>query len=63
MKSNHIDIKFLAVKERVQNGQVSIEHIWTNSMVADPLIKGLPSKVFHKHTIHMGVVFLEDMSF
>ena len=58
-KSKHIDIKFLVVKERVQSGQVSIEHIGTNSMVADPLTKGLPSKVFHEHTAHMGVMSLE----
>ena len=47
MKSKHIDIKFLVVKERVQSGQVSIKHISTNSMVADPLTKRLSSKVFH----------------
>jgi hypothetical protein len=46
-KSKHIDIKFLVVKERVQSGQISIEHLGTNSMIADPLTKGLPPKVFH----------------
>ncbi|KAI3463923.1 hypothetical protein Pfo_020586 [Paulownia fortunei] len=56
LKSKHIDIKFLVVKERIQSCQVSIEHIGTNSMVADPLTKGLPPKVFHEHTAHMGVV-------
>ncbi|XP_071920611.1 secreted RxLR effector protein 161-like [Coffea arabica] len=40
-KSKHIDIKFLAVKERVQSGQLSIEYIGLNSMVTDPLTKGL----------------------
>ena len=45
-KSKHIDIKFLVVKERVQSGQISIEHLGTNSMIADPLTKGLPLKVF-----------------
>ena len=52
-----IDIK-LIVKERVQSGLISIEHIGTNSMIADPLTKGLPPKVFHEHTAHMGVVSL-----
>ncbi|RVW95173.1 Retrovirus-related Pol polyprotein from transposon TNT 1-94 [Vitis vinifera] len=41
-KSKYIDIKFLVVKEKVQSGQISIEHIGTNSMIADPLTKGLP---------------------
>ncbi|RVW83994.1 Retrovirus-related Pol polyprotein from transposon TNT 1-94 [Vitis vinifera] len=43
-KFEHIDIKFLVVKERVQSLQVSIDHISTNSMIADPLTKGLPPK-------------------
>jgi len=59
-KSKHVDIKFLVVKERVQNGQISIEHIGTNSMVADPLTKGLPPKVFHEHIAHMGVSHFSD---
>ena len=62
-KSKHIDIKFLVVKERVQSGQISIEHSGTNSMIADPLTKGLPPKVFHEHTAHMGVVLFEDIMF
>jgi len=60
-KSKHIDIKFLVVKERVQSGHISIEQIETNFMIADPLTKGLPPKVFHEHTAHMGVVLLEDV--
>src|SRR3954462_3260062 len=44
-KSKHIDIKFLAVKERIQSSQICIEHIGTNSIVADPLTKGLAPKV------------------
>ncbi|CAH9139231.1 unnamed protein product [Cuscuta epithymum] len=55
-KTRHIKIKFRVVKERVQNGEVSIEHIGTNLMIADPLTKGLPPKVFHEHRTHMGVV-------
>ena len=62
-KSKFIDIKFLVVKERVQSGPISIEHIGKNSMIADPLTNGLPPKVFHEHTAHMGVVSLPDMSF
>ena len=60
-KSKHIDIKFLVVKERVQSGQIYIEHLGTNSMIADPLTKGLPPKVFQEHTSHMCVVELQDI--
>lgn len=59
-KSKHIEIKFLVVQERVQNGQISIEHIGTNSMIADPLTKGLSPNVFHEHTAHMSVILFED---
>ena len=62
-KSKHIDIKFLVVKERVQSHLVSIEHIGTNSMIVDPLTKGLPPKVFHEHTARMGVLFLDGVHF
>ena len=54
-KSKHIAIKFLVVKERIQSGDLSIEHLGTTSMIADPLTKGLPPKVFHEHVAHMGV--------
>ncbi|RDY00868.1 hypothetical protein CR513_15882, partial [Mucuna pruriens] len=43
-KSKFIDIKFLVVKERVQNKQISIEHIRTSFMLADPLTKALIPK-------------------
>ena len=40
-KLKYIDIKLLVVKERIQYGQLSIEHIGTNSIIADLLTKGL----------------------
>ena len=44
--SKYMDIKFLVVKERVQSVQLFIKHIGTNSMIADPLTRGLPLKFF-----------------
>ena len=61
-KSKHIDIKFSIIKERVHSGQVFIEHIRTNSMIADPLTKGLTPKVFHEHAARMSVILLDYMS-
>ena len=61
LKSKHIDIKFLVVKERVQSQLVSIENINTNSMLADLLIKGLLPKVFHEHIAQMGVLLFDDV--
>ena len=62
-KSKHIDIKFLVVKESVQNGQLSIGYIGTNFMIADSLTKGLSPKVFHRHTASVGVILYEDIQF
>ena len=60
-KSKHIDIKYLVVKEWVQNEQLSIEHIGTNSMLSDPLTKGVPDSVFREHTASMGLKSYDDM--
>ena len=60
-KSKHIDIKHLVVKERVQNGLLSIEHIGKNSMVADPLPKGVPASVFREHITYMALKSYDDM--
>ena len=62
-KSKYIDIKFLVVKEKDPNDQLSIEHIGTNSMIVDFLTKGLPPKVFHQHTVSMSVILYEDIQF
>ena len=62
-KSKYIDIKFLIVKERVQSGQLSTEHIGTNSMIANLLTKGLPPKMFHEYVARMSVVSLKDIQF
>jgi hypothetical protein len=41
--AKHIDIKFYIVKNRVR---ITLEHISTKEMLADPLIKGLPPIYF-----------------
>ncbi|KAL3648992.1 hypothetical protein CASFOL_005395 [Castilleja foliolosa] len=51
-----MELKYLAVKEEVQKQKVSIEHISTNLMIADPLTKGLPPKTFIGHVERMGVM-------
>ncbi|KAI5663262.1 hypothetical protein M9H77_22585 [Catharanthus roseus] len=60
-KSKHIDLKFLVVKERVQNGIISIELIGSGYMLADLLTKAMTPKVFIEYTTHMGVVSLDGV--
>lgn len=39
---------------------MSIIHIDTNFMLADP-IKGLALEVFYEDTVHMGIMSFDDM--
>ena len=55
-----MDIKFLVTKGEFRV-VVSIGHIGTNSMIMDPLTKGLLPKVFHEHIAHMGVMLPDNM--
>ena len=45
-RSKHIDVKFFFMKEKVVESLISIEHMPTTSMLADPLTKGLSICVF-----------------
>jgi hypothetical protein len=53
--TKHIDIKYYVVKDKVQDHIINIEHISTDKMLADPLIKGLPPNVFREHVAGMGL--------
>ena len=50
-----MELKYFAVKEEVQKQRVSIEHLSTNLMIADPLTKGLTPKIFSEHIERMGL--------
>jgi hypothetical protein len=54
--SKHIRIKFLVVREMVENNEIEVEHISTEEMTADPLTKGLRPVIFAKHVENMGIV-------
>ena len=52
-QSKHIDIKYLAIRERVKDKKVVIDHISTELMIADPLTKGMPPFKFKDHVERM----------
>ena len=54
-RSKHIDIKYLAIRERVKELKVVIEHISTELMIVDPLTKGMSPKYFKDHVVQMGL--------
>ena len=53
--AKHMELKYFAVKEEVQKQRVSIQHIRTDLMIADPLTKGLQPKTFKGHVQRMGL--------
>ena len=55
-RNKHIDIKYLVVREKVKLEIVTIELISTELMIADPMTKGLPVKVYKDHVDRMGLV-------
>ncbi|KAA8545088.1 hypothetical protein F0562_019872 [Nyssa sinensis] len=54
-QSKHIDIKYLAIRERVNEGKVVIEHVNTELMIVDPLTKGMPPSKFKDHVMSTGL--------
>ena len=54
-RNKHIDIKYLAIKERVNEKKVVIEHVSTELMLADLLTKGLPPSRFKDHVSGMSL--------
>ena len=54
--AKHMELKYFSIKEEVQKHKVSIEHISTKLMIADPLTKGLPPKTFIEHVERMGLI-------
>ncbi|XP_073045794.1 secreted RxLR effector protein 161-like [Primulina eburnea] len=52
-QSKHIDIKYLAIRERVKDKKLLIEHISIELMIADPLTKGMSPLKFKDHTERM----------
>jgi hypothetical protein len=53
--AKHIDIKYYVVKDKVWDHTISLEHISTTKMLADPLTKGLPPNVFREHLAGMDL--------
>ena len=53
--AKHIDIKFYVVKDKVRDQIISLEHISTVKILADPLTKGLPPYVLVEHVAGTGL--------
>ncbi|CAL9000178.1 unnamed protein product [Prunus brigantina] len=54
-KLQHIDIKYLIVREKVADKLVRFDHIIIQDMIADPFTKFLLSEAFLQHVESMGL--------
>jgi hypothetical protein len=59
--SKHLDLKYLSVRGFVKKGYIIVEYISTDSMLADPLTKGLKPIDFKRHVENMGIVSSFDV--
>ena len=53
--NKHADIKYLAIRERVKEKTVVIEHVSTKLMIVNPLTKGMPPLKFKDHVNRLGL--------
>jgi hypothetical protein len=54
--TKHIDIRFLWIKEKIDNKTVKVEYLNTKNQIADILTKGVPRESFNRLRAHMGMV-------
>ena len=54
-RTKHIDIKYHFVRDLVERGEINLEYIPTNVMIADPMTKAIVRNVFEKHVRAQGL--------
>ncbi|KAM2213097.1 hypothetical protein ACFX1S_023317 [Malus domestica] len=54
-KGKHIDVKYHYVQDIVEKGEVEVDYIPSEEMVADPMTKGLSLEKFREHVTTMGL--------
>ena len=52
-RNKHIDIKYLAIRERVRYKKVVIEHVSTELMLTNHLTKSMPPFKFNDHVARL----------
>ena len=55
-RTKHIDIRHHFVREKVENGEIDIQHLPTSLMPADALTKPLGRQIFERHRKEMGLL-------
>ena len=54
--ARYIDVKYFLVKEKVEEGLITVFHMSTYNMVVDPLTKALSVGIFEEHVSCLGLL-------
>jgi hypothetical protein len=54
-RSKHIGMRHHFLREKIEDGTISLDHVRSEENLADVLTKGLPKDVFEKHRQNLGV--------
>ena len=54
-RNKHVDIKYLAIRERVKEKTMVIEHVSTELMIVDPFTKAMPPLKFKDPVDRLGL--------
>lgn len=46
----------MVVRDEVKERRIKIDQINYDAMIADPLTKGLPHRIFYEHVVKMGLL-------
>lgn len=54
-RTKHIDVRCHYIRDMVGRGEVTLHHLSTSRMVADPLTKATSTDVFQTHVRSLGL--------
>lgn len=54
-KGKHIDVSYHYIQDIVERGEIKVNYIPSEEMVADPMTKGLSLEKFREHIANMGL--------
>ena len=57
-----MELKYFAIKEEVEKQRVSIEYININLIIANPLIKRLPPKIFINYVKRISIIISQTVT-
>jgi hypothetical protein len=54
-RMKHLDLRYFGLREKVTKGEIYVEYVPTEDMVADILTKALPRETIERHRSSLGL--------